>query len=127
MARAATPDDESLRDFCDKGGSRMKPWISMITLGVRDLAKSARFDEQGLGLPRMNLPPEVAFFTLHGTWLGLYDREFLELPASPLTRTDPPNRAISASGCRNASGSPSRTGFPMHRTVLPRSPSCVRR
>jgi uncharacterized protein len=55
----------------------MKPRISMITLGVRDLAKSVRFYEQGLGLPRMNSPPEVAFFTLHGTWLGLYSRESL--------------------------------------------------
>jgi uncharacterized protein len=55
----------------------MKPRISMITLGVHDLAKSVRFYEQGLGLPRMNSPPEVAFFTLHGTWLGLYSRESL--------------------------------------------------
>jgi len=49
----------------------------MITLGVRDLAKSIRFYEQGLGLPRMESPPEVAFFTLNGTWLGLYGREAL--------------------------------------------------
>jgi len=55
----------------------MKPRISMITLGVRDLEESVRFYEQGLGLPRMNSPPEVAFFTLHGTWLGLYSRESL--------------------------------------------------
>ncbi|MCE8019298.1 VOC family protein [Halomonas sp. MCCC 1A11036] len=55
----------------------MKPRISMITLGVRDLATSIRFYEQGLGLPRMESPPEVAFFTLNGTWLGLYGREAL--------------------------------------------------
>lgn len=55
----------------------MKPRISMITLGVRDLEESVRFYEQGLGLPRMNSPPEVAFFTLHGTWLGRYSRESL--------------------------------------------------
>ncbi|MGR2739688.1 VOC family protein [Billgrantia sp. Q4P2] len=55
----------------------MKPRISMITLGVRDLAASIRFYEQGLGLPRMESPPEVAFFTLNGTWLGLYGREAL--------------------------------------------------
>lgn len=50
----------------------MKPRISMITLGVRDLQKSIAFYEKGLGLPRMDSPPEVAFFTLNGTWLGLY-------------------------------------------------------
>ncbi|NIC06175.1 VOC family protein [Billgrantia bachuensis] len=55
----------------------MKPRISMITLGVRDLEASIRFYEQGLGLPRMESPPEVAFFTLNGTWLGLYGRESL--------------------------------------------------
>ena len=55
----------------------MKPRISMITLGVSDLEESVRFYEQGLGLPRMDSPPEVAFFTLNGSWLGLYGRESL--------------------------------------------------
>lgn len=55
----------------------MEPRISMITLGVRDLAKSIRFYEDGLGFPRMDSPPEVAFFSLNGTWLGLFGRESL--------------------------------------------------
>jgi uncharacterized protein len=55
----------------------MKPRISMITLGVRDLAAAIAFYEHGLGFPRMESPPEVAFFTLNGTWLGLYGREAL--------------------------------------------------
>lgn len=55
----------------------MKPRISMITLGVRDLSAAIRFYEHGLGFPRMESPPEVAFFTLNGTWLGLYGREAL--------------------------------------------------
>ncbi len=55
----------------------MKPRISMITLGVRELAAAIDFYEKGLGLPRMESPPEVAFFTLNGTWLGLYGREAL--------------------------------------------------
>lgn len=49
----------------------------MLTLGVRDLEKSTRFYEQGLGFPRMESPPQVAFFTLNGSWLGLYGREAL--------------------------------------------------
>lgn len=55
----------------------MKPRISMITLGVSDLQRSIEFYERGLGFPRMESPPEVAFFTLNGTWLGLYGREAL--------------------------------------------------
>ncbi|KAA3654179.1 MAG: VOC family protein [Proteobacteria bacterium] len=55
----------------------MKPRISMITLGVRDLAASIHFYEEGLGFPRMESPPSVAFFTLNGTWLGLYGRDAL--------------------------------------------------
>jgi len=54
----------------------MNPRISMITLGVRDLQESIAFYEK-LGFPRMESPPEVAFFTLNGTWLGLYGREAL--------------------------------------------------
>ena len=55
----------------------MKPRISMITLGVHDLAVAVEFYENGLGFPRMESPPEVAFFTLNGTWLGLYGRDAL--------------------------------------------------
>jgi catechol 2,3-dioxygenase-like lactoylglutathione lyase family enzyme len=55
----------------------MKPRISLITLGVRDLAAAINFYEKGLGFPRMESPPDVAFFTLNGTWLGLYNREAL--------------------------------------------------
>ena len=60
----------------------MKPRISMITLGVRDLVRSVQFYEQGLGFPRMASPPQVAFFTLNGTWLGLYGRAALAADAS---------------------------------------------
>jgi catechol 2,3-dioxygenase-like lactoylglutathione lyase family enzyme len=55
----------------------MRPRISMITLGVRNMAAAIEFYEHGLGFPRMESPPEVAFFTLNGTWLGLYGREAL--------------------------------------------------
>lgn len=51
--------------------------ISMITLGVKDLNKSIEFYEKGLGFPRMESPPTVAFFTLNGTWLALYGHDSL--------------------------------------------------
>ena len=55
----------------------MKPRISMITLGVKDLEKSVEFYNEGLGFPKLDSPPEVAFFTLNGSWLGLYSRDAL--------------------------------------------------
>ena len=60
----------------------MKPRISMITLGVMDLEESTRFYEESLGFPKMESPPGVAFFTLNGSWLGLYPRESLAEDAS---------------------------------------------
>jgi len=64
----------------------MQPRISMITLGVRDLEAAIRFYAEGLGFPRLESPPEVAFFTLNGTWLGLYGREALAEDATVSAR-----------------------------------------
>ena len=55
----------------------MKPRISMSTLGVANVARAAGFYEKGPGFPGRESPPEVAFFTLNGSWLGLYGREAL--------------------------------------------------
>lgn len=56
----------------------MKPKISMITLGVRDLDRSIAFYQEGLGFPRLPFEGEgIAFFSLEGSWLGLYPREAL--------------------------------------------------
>jgi len=44
----------------------MKPRISMIALGVSDLERSVKFYRDGLGLPKIGSPPEVAFFDLDG-------------------------------------------------------------
>jgi uncharacterized integral membrane protein len=64
----------------------MKPRISMITPGVEDLETSVKFYQDGLGFPKMDSPPEVAFFTLNGTWLGLYGRESLKSCATVETK-----------------------------------------
>ena len=55
----------------------MQPKISMVTLGVRDVQAAAKFYEKGLGFPRVESEPSVAFFKLNGTWLGLYGRDAL--------------------------------------------------
>ena len=55
----------------------MQPRISMITLGVSDLERSKSFYRDGLGLPLMDDEPDIAFFNLNGTWLGLYGRAAL--------------------------------------------------
>lgn len=57
----------------------------MITLGVDDLERAARFYREGLGFPQMESPPTVAFFTLNGSWLGLYGREALAEDATVST------------------------------------------
>ncbi len=54
----------------------MQPRISMITLGVNDLEASRRF-YRDLGFPEKEWGPDIAFFTLNGTWLALYNREAL--------------------------------------------------
>ena len=51
----------------------MKPRISMITLGVKDLNKSVEFYEKGLGFPRKKTKPEIGIFKLNGSWLSLYN------------------------------------------------------
>ena len=49
----------------------------MITLGVRDMAASVKFYEQGLGFPRIESPPEVAFLSLDHMSDLPYGREAL--------------------------------------------------
>ena len=55
----------------------MEPRISLITLGVADVARSTEF-YRALGLPMLDFESDdVAFFTLEGTWLALYRQDLL--------------------------------------------------
>ena len=56
----------------------MEPRISIVTLGVTDLARSVEFYRDGLGLVLYDENTEsIAFFQNKGTWLALYPREAL--------------------------------------------------
>ena len=56
----------------------MKPKISIITLGVADLATAKAFYEQGMGLePRPESQEEITFYDMGGAWLSLYPRDKL--------------------------------------------------
>lgn len=55
----------------------MKAKISIITLGVSDLARAKAFYVDGLGWPTHGEYDEVVFLPLAGTWLSLYPREKL--------------------------------------------------
>jgi len=51
----------------------MEPRISLITLGVTDLARSYRFYKEGLGLPTTRKPENgIVFFQTSGVTLALY-------------------------------------------------------
>ncbi len=54
----------------------------MIALAVADLNKSVAFYQNGLGLPKLESPPGVAFFNLNGTWLGLSERNAMAKDAT---------------------------------------------
>lgn len=52
----------------------MEQRLSLITLGVADLARARRFYEDGLGWTRGNDEDDVAFYQLNGMILGLWSR-----------------------------------------------------
>ena len=64
----------------------MKPKISLITLGVSDLKRSATFYRSGLGFPTEGDNEGVIFLKLEGTWLSLYPKE--ELAKDAMTTPD---------------------------------------
>ncbi|WP_405145196.1 VOC family protein [Sphaerisporangium sp. NBC_01403] len=51
----------------------MEPRVSLITLGVTDLARSYRFYKEGLGLPTSRTPEDgIVFFQTSGVTLALF-------------------------------------------------------
>jgi predicted lactoylglutathione lyase len=52
----------------------LKPKVSLITLGVRDLRKSMRFYHDGLGFPVHNYKEDegIVMFKLEGSWLAIF-------------------------------------------------------
>lgn len=61
----------------------MEARITIITLGVADLARSIAFYRDGLGLPlREGSGDGPAFFETKGTWLALFPRDELAADAA---------------------------------------------
>jgi len=57
----------------------MKPYLSIITLGVNNLEAARFFYQEGLKLPLSSESNEhIAFFNLTGTWLALFSKEALK-------------------------------------------------
>lgn len=52
----------------------MEQRLSLVTLGVADLARSRRFYEEGLGWTKNNAEEEVAFYQLNGLIFALWTR-----------------------------------------------------
>jgi catechol 2,3-dioxygenase-like lactoylglutathione lyase family enzyme len=55
----------------------MEQRLSLVTLGVEDLGRAARFYEDGLGWKRHQGPEGVVFFQLPGSVLALWSRTAL--------------------------------------------------
>jgi catechol 2,3-dioxygenase-like lactoylglutathione lyase family enzyme len=55
--------------------------LSLITLGVADLARSRAFYEVGLGWSPLKAMDEVCFYALNGFGMALFDRKALEVDA----------------------------------------------
>ena len=72
----------------------MQPRISIITLGVADLARSHRFYAEGLGFPTTRDPADgIVFFQTRGTTLALYP--YAELAADVGSGFDVPRSRFS--------------------------------
>jgi hypothetical protein len=59
----------------------MEQRVSLVTLGVADLARARRFYEDGLGWRPGNAHPEVVFYQTGGSVLALFSRSALAADA----------------------------------------------
>ena len=84
----------------------MKPKISLITFGARDLERMVAFYRDGLGFPTHNYTPgdDMVMFRLEGTWLGLFPRDELAKDATISTE------GSGFSGVSLAHNAPSKEG-----------------
>ena len=60
----------------------MEQRLSLITLGVADLARARGFYERGLGWTPLHTADEIAFYQLPGLAFGLFERKALEADAN---------------------------------------------
>ena len=60
----------------------MKPKISVITLGVKDLQASLKFYRDGLGFSTEGDTNNIGILKMEGSWLSLYPRESLAQDAT---------------------------------------------
>lgn len=60
----------------------MEQRLSLITLGVAELARARHFYEDGLGWTRSNTEEEVAFYQLNGLFLAIWTRADLATDAN---------------------------------------------
>ncbi len=60
---------------------KMEPRLTLVTLGVRDLARAVAFYRDGLGLEKDGRWDEIAFFKMGETILALFPREELAADA----------------------------------------------
>ena len=59
--------------WAKRGGAPVKPRISVLSIGVADLARSRRFYEEGMGFkPRPESSERAVFFELEWSWLSLF-------------------------------------------------------
>lgn len=74
----------------------MNPHINIITLGTDNLARATHFYQQGMGFPKKDMPGDISFFPLQGTWLALYPWDLLAQDAAQKDKTaDLPNQRFS--------------------------------
>lgn len=67
----------------------MQQRISLITLGVSDLARAVDFYENQIGWKRSPSPPEIAFFDLNGVVFSLFAHEGLAAETGDAVSTSP--------------------------------------